>query len=45
MTTQGQQRKVAWINYVHEVMQKVPDGPAQKRQRTVVHLDLARGWA
>lgn len=33
---QGQQRRVAWINYVHEVMQKVPDGPTQKRQRTVV---------
>jgi Fic family protein len=33
---QIQQRKVAWINYVHEVMQRVPEGPTQKRQRTVV---------
>jgi len=32
----GQQRRVAWINYVHEVMQQVPDGATQKRQRTMV---------
>lgn len=33
---QAEQRKVAWINFVHEMMQKVPEGAAQKRQRTVV---------
>lgn len=33
---QGQQRKVAWINYVHEVMQSMPDGATQRRQRTAV---------
>lgn len=33
---QRQQRKVAWINYVHEMMQSMPDGVTQKRQRTVV---------
>lgn len=41
---QTQQRKVAWINFVHEVMQAVPDGAAQKRQRTVVLvMPLNRG--
>ncbi|MGH3566575.1 MAG: Fic family protein [Pseudonocardia sp.] len=33
---QAAQRKVAWINYVHQVMQSAPDGPTQKRQRTLV---------
>jgi Fic family protein len=41
---QKQQRKVAWINYVHEVMQSVPDGSTQRRQRTVVlHMPVDRG--
>jgi len=33
---QAEQRRVAWINFVHEVMQKVPDGATQQWQRTVV---------
>ncbi|MGH3932154.1 MAG: Fic family protein [Pseudonocardiaceae bacterium] len=33
---QAQQRRVAWVNYVHEVMARTPDGGTQKRQRTVV---------
>lgn len=34
---QGQQRKIAWTNYVHETMHgQTTDGPAQKRQRTLV---------
>lgn len=41
---QAQQRKAAWINFVHKVMQEVPDGAAQKRQRTVVLcMPLDRG--
>lgn len=33
---QTEQRAIAWINYVHEVMRDTPDGPAQTRQRTLV---------
>lgn len=33
---QVEQRRVAWVNYVHEVMQRTPDGGTQKRQRLVV---------
>ena len=33
---QVQQRRVVWVNYVHEVMQGTPDGGTQKRQRMVV---------
>ncbi|MGH3753210.1 MAG: Fic family protein [Pseudonocardiaceae bacterium] len=33
---QVQQRRVAWVNYVHGVMQRTPDGATQKRQRMVV---------
>lgn len=33
---QAQQRQIAWINYVHEVMRATPDGPAQSRQRSLV---------
>jgi Fic family protein len=32
-----QQRRIAWVNYVHEMMaMHTTDGPAQKRQRTLV---------
>jgi len=41
---QAAQRKVAWINYVHEIMQSVSEGPTQKRQRTLVlSLPFDRG--
>lgn len=33
---QQAQRKVAWTNYVHEVMKEVPTGPTRERQRNLV---------
>ncbi|MGQ0778249.1 MAG: Fic family protein [Pseudonocardiales bacterium] len=33
---QVQQRRVAWVNYVHEVMRQTPDGATRKRQLLVV---------
>lgn len=33
---QQQQRRIAWVNYVHQTMGRTPDGPAQNRQRTLV---------